>query len=88
MKDKPRFDIKVSESFKATVAAKALELFTVGKDEGYVDERHFGKLALFIDRKPEMGWLLFKGIELSPELQGKTIYIGGSIENQEEEKSS
>lgn len=78
MEKQGRFSIKVSESFEETVILKALELVKEGKTEGEVDNKHFGQLGIFIDRKPDLVMLTYQGTEHSPELHGKTIYIGGN----------
>jgi hypothetical protein len=88
MEKKSRFSIKVSESFEETVILKALELVKEGKTEGEVDSKHFGHLGIFIDHKPELVMLSYQGTENSPELHGKTIYIGGNHSEKDNRKSS
>lgn len=88
MDKKNRFSIRVSESFEKTVILKALEMVKEGKTEGEVDSKHFGQLGIFIDRKPDLVMLTYQGTEHSPELHGKTIYIGGNQTEKDSRKSS
>ena len=88
MEKQGKVSIKVSESFEETVILKALELVKEGKTEGQIDSKHFGHLGIFIDRKPELVMLSYQGTEQSPELHGKTIYIGGNQTEKDNRKSS
>ena len=88
MEKQGKVSIKVSESFEKTVILKALELVKEGKTEGEVDSKHFGHLGIFIDSKPDLVMLTYQGREHSPELHGKTIYIGGNQPEKNSRKSS
>lgn len=88
MEKKSRISIKVSESFEKTVILKALEMVKEGKTEGEVDSKHFGQLGIFIDRKPDLVMLTYRGTEYSPELYGKTIYVGGNQPQKDNPKNS
>ena len=89
MEKNNRFSIKVSESFEETVILKALEMVKEGKTEGEVDNKHFGHLGIFIDRKSDLVVILtYIGTEYSPELHGKTIYISGNQPEKDSRKSS
>jgi len=88
MDKKSKLSIKVSESFEETIIQRAIELVKEGKTEGFVDSQHLGQLGIFIDLKPDLIMLQYKGTEHSPELHGKTIYIGGNQPEKDSRKSS
>ena len=71
----------INPEFKQQAIEKALELVKDGKQEGYLDDKIFGELTVFIDNKPNAVLLKIDGNDVCSELFGKMIYVGGNIED-------
>lgn len=82
MKDKPKLEIKFSESFVKMVCDKATQLLEEGKDNGTVNDVIFGNLLLFIDREPNRILFVIPYDLLPDNLKGKKIFIGTHKEQQ------
>lgn len=69
------FEITYSNEFKASAYERAEELFQQGLMEGELDTKHFGKLVVYIDRKPAS--VLFSAQGAEGPLAGHMVYVGG-----------
>ena len=69
-----RFQITYSNDFKASAYLRAEELFQQGLMEGALDTKHFGKLMVYIDRKPAS--VLFSAQGAEGPLDGHMVYVG------------
>ena len=76
MSDKPKLDIRFSDSFVKMVCDRATQLLADGLDSGTVDDKIFGKLFLFIDREPSRVLFVIPHDLLPDNLRGRKIFIG------------
>lgn len=70
-----RFEIEMTGTFENKVIERALECVTLNKVSMLIDEKAFGKMAVFIDQEPKDTLRVILGEENTP-LEGKTIYVG------------
>lgn len=62
--------------FEARVYERAEELHAQGLTEGSLDDKDFGQLTVYIDRKPKSVLFFANGVE-GP-LEGQTVYVGSN----------
>lgn len=70
--------INFGREFEARVYARAEELQAQGLDEGTLDDKTFGQLTVYIDRKPRS--VLYSATGVDGPLKGHSIYCGADDE--------